>query len=261
MAILALPVWIASALVVSSSVAVAILGLVLFRRYVKLDWLEGHNDVAGFIYAQLGVVYAVLMAFIVIVIWQRFDAADQTAAQEAAILIALYRDTAVYPDPEREHLRTLIRTYTVTVAEDEWETMRRGQASLKARKALAALWQGYLGQPPQTIAAATQYSEASRRLNDMSTKRTVRILTSSSGLPFVLWFVLVGGGVVVVGFTYLFGMRSLSAHAAMTGVLAGLTASVLLVTFLLDHPFAGEVRVTSESFDHALAVFDNRDAE
>jgi Protein of unknown function (DUF4239) len=261
MSILTLPVWLASLLVVSGSVIVAILGLVLFRRYVKLSWMEGHNDVAGFIYAQLGVVYAVLMAFIVIVVWQRFDEADQTAAQEAAILIALYRDTAVYPAAERDILRERIRVYTTTVAQDEWETMRRGQASLRARKALADLWQAYLGQPPQTIAAASQYGEASRRLNDMSTKRTVRILTSSSGLPFVLWYVLVGGGVVVVAFTYLFGMRSLAAHAAMTGVLAGLTASVLLVTFLLDHPFAGEIRVTSESFDHALAVFENRDAE
>jgi hypothetical protein len=261
MFILSLPVWAASLLVVGSSVIVAVLGLVLFRRCVKLAWLEGHNDVAGFIYAQLGVVYAVLMAFIVIVVWQRFDDADQTAAQESAILIALYRDTAVYAPAERDLLRERIRVYTQTVAEDEWETMRRGQASLKARKALGELWQAYLGQPPQTIAAAAQYGEASRRLNDMSTKRTIRILTSSSGLPAVLWLVLVGGGIVVVGFTYMFAMRSLAAHAAMTGVLAGLTASVLLVTFLLDHPFAGEIRVTNESFQHSLAVFENRDAE
>src|SRR5262245_54322036 len=128
--ILTLPVWFASLLIVGSSVVVAMAGLLLARRYLKFDWMEGHNDVAGFIYAQLGVVYAVLMAFIVIVGWQRFDNADTNAAEEASILIALYRDTAVYAPAQRDLLRQRIHDYTVAVSVDEWETMRRGQASL-----------------------------------------------------------------------------------------------------------------------------------
>src|SRR5689334_11982886 len=186
-----MPVWFASVLIVGASVVVAMLGLYLVRRFLKLDWMEGHNDVAGFIYAQLGVVYAVLMAFIVIVVWQRFDDADRNASEEASILIALYRDTAVYADAQRDMLRQRIHDYTLAVSQDEWETMRRGQASLKARKALSDLWQAYLGRPPQNLAEAAQYSESSRRLNDMSTKRTIRILTSSSGLPPILWYVLI----------------------------------------------------------------------
>lgn len=34
---------------------------------------QQHNDVAGFIYAVLGVVYAVLLGFVTLVVWEDFQ--------------------------------------------------------------------------------------------------------------------------------------------------------------------------------------------
>ena len=39
------------------------------RRVVGVEVLERHNEVAGFIYAVLGVVYAVLLGFAAITVW------------------------------------------------------------------------------------------------------------------------------------------------------------------------------------------------
>jgi len=47
-------------------VLVAVVGLVVVQRLVPPDLREEHNNVAGFIYAVLGVAYAVLLAFVVI---------------------------------------------------------------------------------------------------------------------------------------------------------------------------------------------------
>jgi hypothetical protein len=255
-----LPLWLLAVLLIGGGTVVGAAGLYLVRWRFKSPPFEG-NDVAGFIYTNLGVVYAVLLAFIVIIVWQGFTDAERNAAEESAIIIALYRDTAIYPEPRRDLLRQKLRAYTAAVAEDEWQTMSNGQASLKARAALGELWQAYLGERPNTLADSVLYTEASRRLNDMSTKRTARILSSSSGLSPILWLMLGAGGVVMVGSTYLFATRSLVMHAIMAGLLSGLVGASLLVIVALDHPFTGDVRVSSESFDHALAVFENRDAQ
>jgi hypothetical protein len=56
-----------------------------------LSTLEQHNDVAGFI---IGVLYAVLLAFVVVVTWQNFDRAEQIATHEAEVVEALYAATS-----------------------------------------------------------------------------------------------------------------------------------------------------------------------
>ena len=47
----------------------ALAGLELVERLVPATSRQRHNDVAGFIYAALGVIYAVLLALVVIAVW------------------------------------------------------------------------------------------------------------------------------------------------------------------------------------------------
>ena len=42
---------------------VAVQGVLLVRRWVNVEVLEQHNEVAGFIYAVIGVLYAVCLGF------------------------------------------------------------------------------------------------------------------------------------------------------------------------------------------------------
>jgi hypothetical protein len=48
------------------------------QRLVPVTVRREHNDVAGFIYAVLGVIYAVLLALVVIAVWEQFDRARIT---------------------------------------------------------------------------------------------------------------------------------------------------------------------------------------
>ena len=53
-------------LVVGGICLVSLIGLELVHRHVPAQSRQPHNDVAGFIYAALGVIYAVLLALVVI---------------------------------------------------------------------------------------------------------------------------------------------------------------------------------------------------
>ena len=64
-------------LVIGTVCLVALAGLELVQRLVPADSRSPHNDVAGFIYAALGVIYAVLMALVVIAVWEEFQTASR----------------------------------------------------------------------------------------------------------------------------------------------------------------------------------------
>ena len=73
-------------LVVAVSVLIAVTGLTMVQRLVPLQLRKEHNDVAGFIYAVLGVIYAVLIALVVIAVWEDFAAARDTVERESSEL-------------------------------------------------------------------------------------------------------------------------------------------------------------------------------
>ena len=64
---------------VSLFVAFAVGGLVLVQRLVPIERRQEHNDVAGFIYAVLGVAYAVLLGLMVVAVWQDWQDARDSA--------------------------------------------------------------------------------------------------------------------------------------------------------------------------------------
>jgi hypothetical protein len=56
-------------ILVGLAALLAMAGPIVVRRYVAFDRLNTNNEVAGFKFATLGALYAVLLAFVVIVVW------------------------------------------------------------------------------------------------------------------------------------------------------------------------------------------------
>src|SRR5215216_715151 len=77
-------------LVVCGACIAAVIGLAVVQRLVPVATRKEHNDVAGFIYAVLGVIYAVLLALVVIAVWGSFQAANETVEQEANAVAEIF---------------------------------------------------------------------------------------------------------------------------------------------------------------------------
>ena len=78
-----LPLWVAAILLVVLPTIAAMCGSVLMRRRIGLERLASNNDIAGFKFATVGVIYAVLLAFAEIVVWEKFSDAETAVVQEA----------------------------------------------------------------------------------------------------------------------------------------------------------------------------------
>ena len=95
--ILQIPAPIMGSLTVAFVVAFSVGGLVVFRKLVPHTRLEGTNEASGHIFQLAGVLYAVLVAFVVVVVWEQFGNAESAAGAEANAIADLLRDSASLP--------------------------------------------------------------------------------------------------------------------------------------------------------------------
>lgn len=249
--------WIWGILLVGILLSFAVAGILVARRWVGVEVLKHNNDVAGFVFGVIGVLYAVLLGFTAIIVWQRFDNAQQGVDQEANALADLYRNAQVFPDDVRRQMETDLRTYVTLVAEKEWAAMSKRTPSPETWEAYNRLWRTYHLFQPQTDQEKIWYAQSLTMLNQLGDERRLRLLSSrSDGVPVVIWVALLGAGVITIGFSFLFGTGSAKAQVLMTSGLAMTIALVLFSIMALEHPFAGITRVEPESFHQAAKIFD-----
>jgi hypothetical protein len=236
-------------------VLVAVAGLLLVQRLVPPERRERHNDVAGFIYAVLGVAYAVLLAFMLIAVWQDYETAQTNVQSEAHELAGVYFLASQLPEPQRTRLQDLVQTYARVVVEEEWPLMERGQTSPRADSLVRQLRLELLGFDPRTKGEQVLYERGLTQLHDALDARRSRLLEVREGIPNLLWVVLVVGGVITVSFTYLFGLKSNVAHALMVAALTLLICAILFTIGEFNNSFSGPVEIQPEAFREVLHSF------
>jgi hypothetical protein len=185
------------------AVTLTVSGLVLVQRLVPIGVRQQHNDVAGFIYAVLGVAYAVLLGLVLIAVWEQWEAAQVTADDEASELAEVFWIAHQLPQPQGRHIQELARSYAQVVVNEEWPLMEQGKASPKAWDLLDEMRGSIQELEPTTGVQLMLCNQALDRMHDLSGARRERLLDAREGLPSVLWVVLIVGGVIAIGFTYL----------------------------------------------------------
>jgi protein-S-isoprenylcysteine O-methyltransferase Ste14 len=236
-------------------VLVAVVGLVVVQRLVPPDRREEHNNVAGFIYAVLGVAYAVLLAFVVIAVWEDYKTAQTNVESEANELAGIYFLASRLPESDRTRIQDLAWTYARVVVEQEWPMMEHGQTSPRADSLLRQLRLELLQFDPRTRGEQVLYERGLTQVHDAVDARRSRLLEVREGIPTLLWVVLVIGGVITVSFTYLFGLKSNLAHALMVAALTLLICAILFTIAEFNNPFSGPVEIQPEAFREVLHSF------
>jgi hypothetical protein len=242
------PAWLAGSVVIALAVASSWLGLVLFDRLVPLSTRSRHNDVAGFIIAIVGVVYAVLLAFIAVATWESFAAANTVVAVEANYVGNLFRDTIALPEPSRSEIRRELRAYLDLVIDEEWADQARGKIDpAHAWTPLERLHATLVKIHPANLGESVVQAEILRTLNELYSARRGRLLAASEGVPAIVWWIMGLGGALTVVFSFFFGVPSFRMHLAMTGMLAASLALVFVLIIELDWPFRGTLSVSPDA--------------
>jgi Protein of unknown function (DUF4239) len=171
----------------------------------------------------------------------------------------MYRQTVAMPVPEQTQTRELLRKYANAVAGPEWESaLRAGIGTESARDALNEMYR-VLGSEQSSVASSPVSQKFLDQLTTLASQRNQRILDAKPRIPGLLWTGLLFGGVLLLGLGGFMRLGSVRAHLGLLSAVAVLLGLLLFIVFWLDHPFGGQLGVTSDPFEQSLSVFDSID--
>jgi len=249
----ALPLWQSFPLIVVLPTAIVMMATFLVRRVAGLNRLESNNEVAGFKYAVLGVIYAVLLGFAVIVVWENFRDGQSAVIQEASSLSTIFRlSTGVGPNAADAIQKAAHHYGEVVVTEEGPILAKGGRVSLNATDALSGLYAAVLNAHPQTLEQSDAYQNLLVALTTLSDGRRDRLELAGSTVPEVVWIALFGGAILNVSFTLFFGTRHIWVQMVMSGMLTAVIFLALLAIITMDHPFFGDLRVSLDPIEYVL---------
>ncbi|MBP2335138.1 hypothetical protein JOF41_001316 [Saccharothrix coeruleofusca] len=228
----------------------------LIRRFWAHEERARNNEAAGQVFTIVAGLNAVLMAFVLIALFDAAKEADDASYREADGLVAAAWASDSLPAGTGEQVRALARAYATTVINDEWPRMSGGAA-------VPSTGWSQLDRLRQAVARAQvddewqveRKTEAAHQLWLVYEARQDRLDAAGSGVDAVVWFTLLLGSVLSIGLPLLFGGPSVRAHVIIVGTLTATIALLLYATYQMQNPFGGGADVDPGAFRAALERF------
>src|SRR6516225_5599852 len=240
------PIWVSGAIIVGLGTLLSVLGTVLVRRYADVNRLTPDKEIAGFKFGTIGALYAVLLAFAIIVVWEKYSDTELRVVQEAGAAENIYRLSEGLSDNARVAVLRSLANYLKTAINVDWPTMDQGTTGTRGtrgatRQSLDAVYAALVSSSGQGNSSVV--SEMFRQVDLITQSRRARLVLSEGAVPKVLWPILLGGAAITIGFTFFFVTRMLLTQVLMTALLAILILSELLIIVSIDRPFSGAVKI------------------
>jgi hypothetical protein len=227
---------------VLGSVVLAIGVAIGIRRLIPDIAESQFEDLASGLRIVYELLFALILAFVIASVLDKFNDAEATVGQEATALAQMHRDNLAFPSADQERLDAAIGTYITAVKDDEWRTMQDGESSPEAAAALETMYAQYAAYTPADRDSAF-YDQALDHLDAVAAARRERLALSTAELPTVLVVMLPIGVVLLLILEYRPKLAPRS-QAGFMGTLALVLSSTYLLTIVLDYPFSGDVSVS-----------------
>jgi hypothetical protein len=239
-------------LVVAACIAYSVLVTRLGRRLVSPRFGRGHNEVGGMILTTVGVVYAVLLAFAIIALWERRATVEQSAEDEAGYLIAAYRDAGGIPDPIRQTVRTRMRDYVQAVIDRGYPALANGVRSSVSRQEFLDVFTAAQQYVPHDASEEVWYSGMVGQLNQASEARTKRLSAVFGALPEAFWGVLLLSTALTLALGAFISMEDERYHMLFMVDFGIVVGALLFLGIIFDRPFSGDYALRPHAFEAAL---------
>lgn len=241
--------------VISVALLAAIIGSALvavIRNWVALHFLTSHHEVAFPIFLQIGVIYAVVLAFTFSMVLNEVGESYREAKIETTDLLTLAQLAPGFSPEVRNSIQQTLIEYTDAIITKEWPKMIRHQEEPEVAEILEKLQRIYLNMDVQSPKEQVIYSNSLEHLAKLRENRRLRIFIATQPKLENPLMLLVMLGFVVVGISYFFGMDRLWAQMVLTGALIYTITSLLMIIFILSNPFASKFGISTRIYKDTL---------
>jgi hypothetical protein len=245
-----LPLLLSGTVIIGSLCLFANGGFLFVRRKVlpRLRVNVQDSEFSGALVQCVMVFYGLAVALIAVNVSQTYSDVSKVVSGEASALNALYRDVSSYPAPSRLVLQQVLRDYTEQVIHGAWPAQRRGEIP-SAGFGLMTRFQSELAQfEPVTESQKIVHAETFRAYNILIQARRMRLDAAATGLPAVMWAVIVVGAFIGLTATFFFKVEDVRLHGILVTLLAVFMGLVIFMVLALDRPFRGDLGIGPEPY-------------
>lgn len=255
-----LSVLIALPLFAGTFAAVAIAAHTLLRPFLPPpERLSEHHEVPGFLMGVVGVLYSVVLGFLVGTVWNSFASAQQTTDLEAGYIADAFNFAGQTAAPQRRELQRDLARYALSVRDQNWSTTPPTRNDPTATFLAEAVNLAFAVPPQTNNAGSARILESNsirnaliETLRQLGDTRRLRFVQSHTWLPQGLIEALLLGASFVMAFTFLFGVRSYAKQMLMTGLLAGSIGLFFGLVIELSTPYSGSIHVSRDSLTFVI---------
>ena len=234
-------------LVVLSALAAAA-GSWVVSRTLHPDTRRRHHEVGNPVFLQLGVMFAVLLAFVFSEVWSEYNEAAQAINGECGALHGAAMLARDLPPGQGQAVDRAILTYARTVVDVEWRSLRRRRSSPLAVRAFESVIDAAARVDVSRSVDVSEQAQVMSLVMQAHAFRETRIFQADQGLPTFIWLVLCLYSAVLIWFVLMAGVESRAAHMLFAGMFAASIVLVLVLMKMLDYPFEGALTLAKADF-------------
>src|ERR1700741_537841 len=228
----------------------AAVGLMLVRRLLlpRLTVHSADSDFTGAMLQSVMVFYGLAVALIAVSVWQTYSAVSKVVSGEATAVATLYRDASGYPDSVRPTLQTELRDYTRQIIYEAWPAQRRQEVPQAGVSLMDNFQTTLFSFAPTTESQKLLHAETLRAYNHVIQARRLRLDAVNTGLPGVMWAVIVLGAVIGLSASFFFRVQDVRLHLIEVLLLAIFIGLIIFMILALDRPFRGDLGIPPDSY-------------
>ncbi|MDT4895937.1 MAG: hypothetical protein QOH25_1014 [Acidobacteriota bacterium] len=246
-----IPLRVTGPVIVGALCLFAVVGLLLVRRRVlpRLRVEAGDSEFTGAMLQSVMVFYGLAVALIAVTVFQTYSDTTKIVDQEAIALNAIYRDVTSYPDPIRGDLQKGLREYTQQIINEAWPLQRQGKVPQHGIEHMTRFQVILTKFEPATEGQKLLHGETLRAYNGLIQARRQRLDAVGTGLPSVMWVVIIIGAFISLSASFFFKVEDARLHILEVLLLAVFIGLVIFMIVALNRPFRGDLGIKADPYE------------
>jgi hypothetical protein len=247
-----LPDWLLAVIFVLGTVIVALVGFVLVRRFLPAWRAERSNQVIGGAAAMVMTMFALVLAFVIVDLYDGYNGAANNVTDESTSLTELVQDVRATPPPVRTKIERTVAQYAVEVRDHEFGKLRDGLDDPRAEQLLNQLFAALEIYSPVTNGQQALYTSAVGNLHAIVNERESRLDAAETRIPGPLLGLLILLAVLTLAMTLLIETHTLAVDVAIVVAVSVVLSAGLLTAVILQYPFSGSIAVKSDAYNSSV---------
>ncbi len=242
-------------LIVSFGAVFGLLITFLFRKHIKVTILRSHNEVTGFLFLAIASFYALLLSFVVLVVWDQFNETHGNVSKEGSSAMGLYRDIKFYPDTlESKQLMTVYLDFVFNVIDDEFPNMEMMKPSRKTPESFNRVFHKMEHLNPKNQFQIQLVAGMFNHLNELATYRGLRTASMETEISPPMWLPMILGAIITIICATLLDIEHTRMHLILNSLLGAFIGMFLFIIILLDHPFSGSHGIKPDAYKEIFTM-------